>query len=95
MKLVINATKEYDIDGTVIIRHDFSNNTDTLRLSTVYSKDIYDEICEGLSEFKNLLIKRDNAEPVDVSEYSEVSSYSRVISESSDTINIQLNKPEA
>ena len=92
MKLVINASKEYEIDSTVVIRHDFGNNTDTLRISINYSKDIYDEISKGLAEFKNLLIKRDNADPVDVSDYSEITSYSRIIADTSDTINIQLTK---
>lgn len=96
MKIRINSSDEYELYNRTNIKYDANTNTKVLTFMIKVNEDdngetIFDTLLDELKNLEFLTLVRDGEKDIDLSNYREIQSYSRVLLDNDDYIMVSLN----
>ena len=96
MKIRINSSDEYELYNRTNIKYDANTNTKVLTFMVKVNEDdngeiIFDTLLDELKNLEFLTLVRDGEKDIDLSNYREIQSYSRVLLDNDDYIMVSLN----
>ena len=96
MKIRINSSDEYELYNRTNIKYDANTNTKVLTFMVKVNEDdngetIFDTLLDELKNLEFLALVRDGEKDIDLSNYREIQSYSRVLLDNDDYIMVSLN----
>lgn len=96
MKIRINSSDEYELYNRTNIKYDANTNTKVLTFMVKVNEDdngetIFDTLLDELKNLEFLTLARDGEKDIDLSNYREIQSYSRVLLDNDDYIMVSLN----
>lgn len=96
MKIRINSSDEYELYNRTNIKYDANTNTKVLTFMVKVNEDdngetIFDILLDELKNLEFLTLVRDGEKDIDLSNYREIQSYSRVLLDNDDYIMVSLN----
>lgn len=96
MKIRINSSNEYELYNRTNIKYDANTNTKVLTFMVKVNEDdngetIFDTLLDELKNLEFLTLVRDGEKDIDLSNYREIQSYSRVLLDNDDYIMVSLN----
>lgn len=96
MKIRINSSNEYELYNRTNIKYDANTNTKVLTFMVKVNEDdngetIFDALLDELKNLEFLTLVRDREKDIDLSNYKEIQSYSRVLLDNDDYIMVSLN----
>lgn len=96
MKIRINSSDEYELYNRTNIKYDANTNAKVLTFMVKVNEDdngetIFDTLLDELKNLEFLTLVRDGEKDIDLSNYREIQSYSRVLLDNDDYIMVSLN----
>ena len=96
MIIRINSSDEYELYNRTNIKYDANTNTKVLTFMVKVNEDdngetIFDTLLDELKNLEFLTLVRDGEKDIDLSNYREIQSYSRVLLDNDDYIMVSLN----
>lgn len=96
MKIRVNSSDEYELYNRTNIKYDANTNNKVLTLMIRITEDdngeaIFDSLLDELKNLEFLTLVRDGEKDIDLSNYREIQSYSRVLLDNDDYIMVSLN----
>lgn len=96
MKIRINSSDEYELYNRTNIKYDANTNTKVLTFMVKVNEvnngeTIFDTLLDELKNLEFLTLVRDGEKDIDLSNYKEIQSYSRVLLDNDDYIMVSLN----
>lgn len=96
MKIRVNSSDEYELYNRTNIKYDANTNNKVLTLMIRITEDddgeaIFDSLLDELKNLEFLTLVRDGKKDIDLSNYREIQSYSRVLLDNDDYIMVSLN----
>lgn len=96
MKIRINSSDEYELYNRTNIKYDANTNTKVLTFMVKVNEvnngeTIFDTLLDELKNLEFLTLVRDGEKDIDLSNYREIQSYSRVLLDNDDYIMVSLN----
>ncbi len=96
MKIRVNSSDEYELYNRTNIKYDANTNNKVLTLMVRITEDdngetIFDSLLDELKNLEFLTLVRDGEKDIDLSNYREIQSYSRVLLDNDDYIMVSLN----
>ena len=96
MKIRIDSSDEYELYNRTNIKYDANTNTKVLTFMVKVNEDdngetIFDTLLDELKNLEFLTLVRDGEKDIDLSNYREIQSYSRVLLDNDDYIMVSLN----
>lgn len=96
MKIRVNSSDEYELYNRTNIKYDANTNNKVLTLMVRITEDdngelYFDSLLDELKNLEFLTLVRDGEKDIDLSNYREIQSYSRVLLDNDDYIMVSLN----